>query len=122
VLPFTGRLVGAKRTQQGGSRPVKTQLRNLTTLRCRRHLTSGRQFCSREALSAEVLFPRKQPAFYPERQVQARRLNDSARFSLILWSRLCNWKDAWVIVKPDTLIGWASQGFQGADEANRKKL
>ncbi len=42
-------------------------------------------FRSRTALSAEVLFLRKQLAFYEERQVQPRRLNDSARFSLILW-------------------------------------
>jgi hypothetical protein len=48
---------------------------------------------------------RKQLAFYQERQVQPRRLNDSARFSLILWSRLCNWKEALVIVKRETLIG-----------------
>ena len=47
-------------------------------------------FRSRAALSAEVLFLRKQLAFYEERQVQPRRLNDSARFSVILWSRLCN--------------------------------
>jgi hypothetical protein len=45
-------------------------------------------FRSRTSLSAEVLFLRKQLAFYEERQVQPRRLNDSARFSLILWSRL----------------------------------
>src|SRR5437016_6514578 len=50
-------------------------------------------FRSRTARSAEVLFLRKQLAFYEERQVQPRRLNDSARFSLILWSRLCNWKE-----------------------------
>ena len=65
---------------------------------------------SRTALSAEVLFLRKQLAFYEERQVQPRRLNDSARFSLILWSRLCNWKEALVIVKPETLIGWHRKG------------
>jgi hypothetical protein len=47
-------------------------------------------FRSHTALSAEVLFLRKQLAFYEERQVHPRRLNDSARFSLILWSRLCN--------------------------------
>jgi hypothetical protein len=35
-------------------------------------------FRSRTALSAEVLFLRKQLAFYEERQVQPRRLNDSA--------------------------------------------
>src|ERR1700675_2458445 len=38
-------------------------------------------FRSRTALSAEVLFLRKQLAFYEERQIQPRRLNDSARFS-----------------------------------------
>jgi hypothetical protein len=69
-------------------------------------------FRSRTALSAEVLFLRKQLAFYEERQVQPRRLNDSARVCLVLWSRLCNWKDALVIVKPETLIGWHRKGFQ----------
>ena len=69
-------------------------------------------FRSRAALSAEVLFLRKQLAFYQERQAQPRRLNDSARFSLILWSRLCNWKEALVIVKPETLIGWHRKGFK----------
>ena len=69
-------------------------------------------FRSRTALSAEILFLRKQLAFSAERQVQPRRLNDSARFSLILWSRLCNWKEALVIVKPETLIGWHRRGFQ----------
>jgi len=67
---------------------------------------------SRTSLSAEVLFLRKQLTFYEERQVQPRRWNDSARFSLILWSRLCNWKEALVIVKPGTLIGWHRKGFQ----------
>jgi hypothetical protein len=43
-------------------------------------------FRSRTALSAEVPFLRKQLAFYQERQVQPRRLNDSASLSLILWS------------------------------------
>jgi hypothetical protein len=33
--------------------------------------------CSRAALSAEILFLRKQLAFYEERQVRPRRLNDS---------------------------------------------
>jgi len=68
-------------------------------------------FRSRTSLSAEVLFPRKQLAFYEERQVQPRRLDDSARFSLILWSRLCDWKEALVIVKPEDPDWLASQGF-----------
>jgi putative transposase len=83
-------------------------------------------FHSRTALSAEVLFLRKQLAFYQERQVQPRRLNDSARFSLILWSRLCNWKEALVIVKPETLIGWHRESFQlfwkGKSQAGRPRI
>ncbi len=83
-------------------------------------------FRSRTALSAEVLFLRKQLAFYQERQVQPRRLNDSARFSLILWSRLCNWKEALVIVKPEILIGWHRKGFKlfwkGKSQAGRPRI
>jgi hypothetical protein len=80
-------------------------------------VADGVVFCrlllrSRTARSAEVLFLRKQLAFYEQRQVQPRRLNDSARFSLILWSRLCNWKQALVIVKPETLIRWHCKGLQ----------
>ena len=67
---------------------------------------------SRSALSAEVLFLRKQLAFYEEREVQPRRLNDSARLSLVFWSRLFDWKNALVIVKPGTLIGWHRKGFK----------
>jgi hypothetical protein len=29
----------------------------------------------------------------------------------VFWSRLCDWKDALVIVKPETLIRWHRQGF-----------
>src|SRR5215510_3809410 len=69
-------------------------------------------FRSRTALSAEILFLRRQLAFYEERQAQPRRLSDSARVCLLLWSRLCDWKEALVIVKPETLIGWHRQGFK----------
>jgi len=67
---------------------------------------------SRSALSAEVLFPRKQLAFYEERQVKPRSLNNAARLSPVVWSRLFEWKDALVIVKPETLLGWYRQGFR----------
>src|ERR1700730_18960039 len=76
-------------------------------------------FRSRAALSAEVLFLRTLLAFYPERQVQPRRLNDSARFSFILCSRFCNWKDHFVIVKPDTLSGWHRKAFQAQTRSTR---
>jgi putative transposase len=67
---------------------------------------------SRSALSAEVLFLRKQLAFYQEHQIAPRKLTDAARFSLVLWSRLFNWRDALMIVKPQTLIGWHLKGFK----------
>src|SRR6201987_1637590 len=67
---------------------------------------------SRAELSAEVLFLRKQLAFYREHQVQPRKLTDATRFSLALWSQLLNWRAALVIVQPETLIGWHRKGFQ----------
>ena len=67
---------------------------------------------SRAELSAEVLFLRKQLAFYQEHQVPPRKLTDAARFSLALWSQLFTWRPALVIVKPETLIGWHRKGFK----------
>jgi putative transposase len=67
---------------------------------------------SRAALSAEVLFLRKQLAFYQERQISPRKLTAAARFSLVLWSRFFHWRDALMIVKPETLIGWHRKGFK----------
>src|ERR1700756_3511436 len=67
---------------------------------------------SRSALSAEVLFLRKQLAFYQEHQIPPRKLTDAARFSLVLWSRLFNWREALMIVKPETQIGWHRKGFK----------
>ncbi len=53
---------------------------------------------SRAALSGEVLFLRKQLAFYQEHQGQPRKLTAAARFSLVLWSRLFDWRKALMIV------------------------
>jgi putative transposase len=73
-------------------------------------LTSS--FRSRAALTAENLFLRKQLAFYQEHKVKSRPLNDAARWSLVLLSRCFDWKNALVIVKPETLIGWHGKGFR----------
>src|ERR1019366_235593 len=77
-------------------------------------LSTFLRFCvrSRSALLAENLFLRKQLAFYQEHQIRPRRLTDAARFSLVFWSRLFAWKEALVIVKPETLIGWHRKGFR----------
>src|ERR1035441_10262800 len=62
---------------------------------------------SRTAVAAEVLFLRKQLAYYQEHQIRPRRLTDAARLSLVFWSKLCDdWKATLVIVNPETLIGW----------------
>jgi len=67
---------------------------------------------SQTALAAENLFLRKQLAFYQERTIKPRRLNDSARLSLLLWSRWFDWRNALMVVKPETLIGWHKRAFQ----------
>jgi transposase InsO family protein len=54
----------------------------------------------------------KQLAFYQEREIRPRRLTDAARSSLALWSRLFDWTNALVIVKPETLILWHRRGFK----------
>ena len=67
---------------------------------------------SQGSLVAENLFLRKQLAFYQERKVRPGRLTDAARLTLVLWSRWFHWKDALIIVKPGTLIGWHRKGFR----------
>ena len=69
-------------------------------------------FRSRTALTAENLFLRKQLAFYQEHKIKSRPLDDAARWSLVRLSRCFDWKNALVIVKPETLIGWHRKGFR----------
>jgi hypothetical protein len=67
---------------------------------------------SRSALAAENLFLRKQLALYQERQVQPRRATDATRLTMVLASRLFDWKKALVSVQPETFTGWHRQGFK----------
>src|ERR1035441_5753897 len=76
-------------------RPILTVLWEL--------LRDGLQFLnvlarSRTAVAAEVLFLRKQLAYYRDHQIRPRRLTDAARLSLVLWSRLFEWKEALMVV------------------------
>ena|ERR1035438_4132412 len=85
---------------QRNFRPILTVLWEL--------LRDGLQFLnvtarSRTALAAEVLFLRKQLAYYRDHQIRPRRLTDAARLSLVLWSRLFDWKEALMVVTPGTL-------------------
>lgn len=68
--------------------------------------------CSRASLAAEVLFLRKQLAFYQERKIKARRFSDSARLSMLFLGKLFDWKNALVNVKPETFMGWHKQAFR----------
>jgi putative transposase len=67
---------------------------------------------SRTALAAENLFLRKQLAFYQERRVRPRRLDQATRLALVWLSRWFTWRDALSVVTPRTFIGWHRRGFQ----------
>jgi len=47
---------------------------------------------SQASLAAEVLFLRKQLAFYQERRIKPHSFNDSAQLSMLLLAKLFDWK------------------------------
>src|SRR3989475_1673536 len=65
-----------------------------------------------QAVAAENLFLRKQLALYAERQTKPHRATDAVRFTLAQLSALFDWRDALIVVKPDTLIRWHRKGFR----------
>ena len=66
---------------------------------------------SKPALLAENALLRQQ-LLVLNRQVKHPKFNPNDRFLLvILASLVCNWKQALLILKPDTLLGWHRQGF-----------
>jgi hypothetical protein len=67
--------------------------------------------CSQASLAAEILFLRKQLAFYQERKIKPRRFDDGARLSMLLLSKLFDWRSALVNVTPDTFTGWHKKRF-----------
>jgi putative transposase len=67
---------------------------------------------SNTSLAAENLFLRKQLAFYQERKIRSRRLDDPTRLRLVWLSRWFDWRNTLAIVTPKTFIGWHRKGFQ----------
>src|SRR5205823_6205877 len=67
-------------------------------------------FRSRQSLHAEVLFLRRQLALYVERGIKPRRIDAVTRISLAILSRFFNWRDALVLVRPETMIRWHRAG------------
>ena len=71
-----------------------------------------RLFLPKVSLIAQNLFLSKQLGFYQERNVRPQRLTDSARLLLLFWSQWFDWRNALVVVKPETLIMWQRRAFQ----------
>ena len=67
---------------------------------------------SRAALVAEILFLRKQLAYYQDHRIRPRRLRDASRSCLLFWSRLFDWQGALLVVKTSTFLRWHRKGFK----------
>ena len=66
----------------------------------------------RQSVEAENLFLRRELALYQERGVKPRRVDGATRVSLAVLSRLFDWRDALVVVRPETLIHWHRAGWR----------
>ena len=64
----------------------------------------------RRSVEAENLFLRRELALYRERGVKPWRVDTATRVSLAVLSRLFDWRDALVVVRPETLIRWHRAG------------
>lgn len=69
-------------------------------------------FRSGQSIKAENLFLRRQLALYIERGVKPRRIDPVTRIGLTLLSRFFNWRDALVVVRPETMIRWHRAGWK----------
>ena len=66
----------------------------------------------RRSVEAENLFLRRELALYQERGIKPRRIDAATRVSLALLSRLFDWRDALIVVRPETLIRWHRAGWR----------
>jgi putative transposase len=73
---------------------------------------SGLMLRSARSIEAENLFLRRQLALYKERGVKARRIDPATRIALAWLSRLFDWRDALVVVRPETMIRWHQAGWK----------
>jgi hypothetical protein len=67
---------------------------------------------STSAVEAENLFLRRQLALYVERGVKPRRIDSVTRIALTILSGFFDWRDALVVVRPETLLRWHRQGWK----------
>ena len=73
---------------------------------------AGLLFVSHGTLLAENLFLRRQLALYKERCIKPRRVDAATRMSLAVLSRLFDWRNALVVVRPETLVRWHRAGWR----------
>ena len=64
------------------------------------------------AIRAENLVLRRQLAKYVERGIKPRRMDPVTRVSLAVFSRLCDWRQAVVNVRPSTMVRWHRLGWR----------
>jgi putative transposase len=64
------------------------------------------------SIEAENLFLRRQLALYVERDVEPRRIDSVTRVALAFLSRFFHWRDALVVVCPETMIRWHRAGWK----------
>jgi hypothetical protein len=69
-------------------------------------------FSSRITLVAENLFLRKQLALFQERRAKPRRTTASIRLAMIALAKLFDWREALVIVQPETFVKWHRAAFK----------
>src|ERR1700674_5485180 len=76
---------------------------------------------SSSAIRVENLVLRRQLARYVERGIKPRRVDHVTRVSLALFTRLFDWRDAVVNVRPATVVRWhrGAGGSSGAGSAGR---
>jgi putative transposase len=67
---------------------------------------------SQRSLAAENLFLRKQLAFYLERKVKPRRVDNATRITLVVLAQFVDWRRLLIIVRPVTLVRWHRQGLR----------
>jgi len=67
---------------------------------------------SRRSLTAENLFLRRQLALCKERGIKPRRIDPATRVSLAVLAKLCNWREALIVLRPETLVRWHRAGWR----------
>ena len=67
---------------------------------------------SSRSLTAENLFLRGQLALFKEQGIKPRRIDPATRVSLAVLAKLCNWREALIVVRPETLVRWHRAGWR----------